>query len=66
MLNVPVEDKHAAYLVFVYITVLSGTAVERVFREINVRNLFQKPNANNGGAFDANLVRHKTCVEQTQ
>ena len=66
MLHVSVAEKHAAYLVFVDIAVHSGTAVERVFREVNVRHLFQKPNANNGGAFDANLVGHKTCVEQAQ
>ena len=66
MLHVFVDDKHAVYLVLVYIAVLSGTTVERVFREINVRHLFHRADANDGGAFDANLVGHETCVGQTQ
>ena len=66
MLYVFVADKHGAYLVLVYIAVLSRTTVERVFRKCNVRHLFKNPNADNAGAFPANLVRHETCVGQTQ
>lgn len=50
---------------FIDVAVLSSTAVIRVVREGNVRQLVQEPNAHDSSTFDASLVRNKIRVENT-